>query len=456
VTRIACLLLLLLAGPLPQANESTLSHGRFEAVRLYVPTRAEQFVMLLAESPRADAIARELRARGALVAVIDTRALLRDLERDDADCVSPDGDLENLSHYIQASQGLATYHAPILIGEGNDASVVYAMLAQAPPATFAAGISLGFCPTFTLHKPLCVDHTLQSTMRRGRTTLLPAKLHSQWIAIGAETGACAVAAHAFLQRVQDAEVVVAAAGALDHAYAHLAKTVPTTMSAVPQAVANLPVIEVPAPQSGDALVILISGDGGWAGIDREVASQLAASGTPVVGVDALRYFWTKRTPDGLARDIERLAATYRTRWQRKRIVLVGYSQGADVLPFAINRLRPALRHGLTAVLIGPGEYAKFEFHLGNWLGVVPGGLPIAPEMQRIAGVKLICLYGADDSDSKCERYASSRVQLVKLPGGHHFNGDYAGLTRAIMRAASLIDSPSPAAKTDASSGRPAS
>src|SRR3546814_3102258 len=90
---------------------------------------------------------------------------------------------------------------------------------------------------------------------------------------------------------------------------------------------------------GDSFAVLLSGDGGWAGLDKDVGEALKMHGIPVVGIDSLRYFWGKRTPDGLAQDVDRIIRYYAQRWHRHHVLLIGYSQGANVLPFAYNRLR---------------------------------------------------------------------------------------------------------------------
>src|SRR5207237_1436566 len=92
-------------------------------------------------------------------------------------------------------------------------------------------------------------------------------------------------------------------------------------------------------------------------------------GIPVAGFDSLRYFWSARTPDGLAADLDRVIRYYAARWRRSEVVLIGYSQGADVLPFAINRLPAATRARVrSTALLGPGQKASFEFHVTNWIG----------------------------------------------------------------------------------------
>ena len=87
----------------------------------------------------------------------------------------------------------------------------------------------------------------------------------------------------------------------------------------------------------------MSGDGGWAGLDKDIAAALAADGIPVVGLDSLRYYWSARTPEGLAADTDRMIRYYLAHLGKQRVLLIGYSQGADVLPFAVNRLPEATR-----------------------------------------------------------------------------------------------------------------
>lgn len=425
--------ILLFLATSAHAADRTLSHGRFDSVDIYEPATApQQFVMLLAgAAARGDTeLAETLRQQGALVAVIDTHALFANFERDGGDCVSPDGDLENLSHYIQAQQRLTTYHTPILVGDGAGSAFVYAMLAQAPRETFAGGISLHFCPELQLRKPLCKDNRLDYTKQSNGSFFLSAqKTWNPWTVIESQPSAqCAAAATAFVQQVGKG------APSLSQAYASLAKNTEPSLAPPPQQVADLPLIEVGASMPGDTFAVMFSGDGGWAGLDKDVAASIAAGGIPVVGVDSLRYFWNERSPDSLARDIARIVGTYTQRWLRKRVLLIGYSQGADVLPFAINRLDARTRPMLASVvLIGLAERATFEFHVGNWLGIDDdASLPTAPEMQRIRATKLICIYGEDDEDSTCEAYRGSRVRVVKLPGGHHFDGDYEGLAKVIV------------------------
>lgn len=200
---------------------------------------------------------------------------------------------------------------------------------------------------------------------------------------------------------------------------------------------DLPLVTVAARQPGDTLAVLLSGDGGWAELDRTLSSALAAlaaQGITVIGWDSLRYYWTPRTPDGAAKDFARILAHYRPALKRQRIVLIGYSFGADVLPFLVRRLPAELKaHIEKVVLLGPGTYAHFEFKLIDWLGGTRGGPDVYSEVAQLMGTPLLCIRGAKEPDSQCPRLAPSLATTVTLPGGHHFDRDYAGLARLIRR-----------------------
>jgi type IV secretory pathway VirJ component len=167
-----------------------------------------------------------------------------------------------------------------------------------------------------------------------------------------------------------------------------------------------------------------------------VAAALTADGVPVVGFDSLRYFWSARTPQELANDLDRVLRYYAARWKKSRALLIGYSQGADVLPFALNRLPSTSKALVTqTVLMGLGEKASFEFHVGDWLGDHSGDKPILPEVSRLNAATTLCLYGQDEKDSLCPRIPAANAQVLSLPGGHHFDGAYDKLAELILARA---------------------
>jgi type IV secretory pathway VirJ component len=204
-------------------------------------------------------------------------------------------------------------------------------------------------------------------------------------------------------------------------------------------VGGLPLVEVPSPTpAGDLLAIIVSGDGGWASIDRDIGKTLAARGVPVAGLNSLRYFWTRRTPAGAAADLDRIARHYLAAWGRERLLLIGYSRGADVLPFMASRLPDDLRRRVAlVVLMGPEPTVDFTFHLSDWIGGTEraSDLFVQPEIEKLRGLRLLCIYGQDEDDSVCPHLDAALATRVALPGGHHFGGGYDAIAARILDAA---------------------
>jgi type IV secretory pathway VirJ component len=435
------------------AAPTHLSHGRFKDVTVYTPpARPTSFVLLLSGdeggNARTDALAQQFAQQGALVAGIDWRKFKAVLEADGGDCTFPDGDLENLSHFVQAYFHESTYLAPLLVGIDGGGSMAYAVLAQSPPDTFAGALSLGFCPHMQLEKPLCKGTGLELTpgARGSGIELAPIKsLSDPWVVLQPAQGAACPAATvgSFVAKVRGAAIASLPQVTDRSVMAAFAKLVAAdanrNLAPPPAALGDLPVIEVPAlPNTppGDEFAIIMSGDGGWAGLDRDIAAALSAKGIPVVGLDSLRYYWSARTPQGLAADTDRMIRYYLAHFGKRRVLLIGYSQGADVLPFAVNRLPAATKaHVALAAILGMSEHALFEFHVSNWLSDDKSGPETLPEVNRMSGMPVLCIYGEDEHDSLCPKLDPRKFDVVRLKGGHHFDGNYSGLADQILSAA---------------------
>ena len=199
--------------------------------------------------------------------------------------------------------------------------------------------------------------------------------------------------------------------------------------------AKLPLVEIPARKStSDTMVIFVSGDGGWATIDRSISKVLADSGMPVVGLNALQYFWTRRTPESASRDLQWIVENYLTAWKKGRVMMVGYSRGADVLPAMISRLPTELRSKIRLIaLLGPSPKVQFEFHVSDWLRSASTGMAVKPEVDKLREQRILCLSGEDDKDSLCRALSSGpRTDVVMLKGAHHFDGGYEKLAHIIL------------------------
>jgi type IV secretory pathway VirJ component len=464
------------------AGESQLQFGRFGKVTIYQGTNEPHEVALFVSgdggwNKGVVDMARELATSGALVVGIDIVHYLKELAAGGNGCLYPASDFEALSQFVQKKLEFPRYILPVLIGYSSGATLVYATLAQAPPNTFAGAVSLGFCPDFPTTKPFCKGGGLSWERRpkgKGVNFLPTTHLSAPWVALeGTIDQVCDPAAtEAFVRQVPRGEIVMlpkvghgfgvprnwlpqfkqafaritVAAPTPPVSAAAVAATTGTPSAAGPAVdVAGLPLVEVPARGTAtDVLAVVISGDGGWAGIDRELGEAMADHGIAVVGLNSLQYFWKKKTPEVAASDLERILRHYLVTWGKTRVILVGYSRGAEVLPFMANRLPDELRSKVMLVaLLGPTPKVEFEFHVADWLGGSGerNQLPVGPEVEKLAGTRILCFYGEEERDSLCPALPTGLATVVPLKGAHHFGGDYAGIAEAILKAADLIPSP---------------
>jgi type IV secretory pathway VirJ component len=483
------------------AHEEKVAFGRFGTVTLYHRTPHPSSVVLFISGDGGWNLgvvdmARELATLDALVVGIDITHYMKELEASNEHCVYPAADLEALSQFIQKKLDFPDYITPVLVGYSSGATLVYAVLVQAPPGTFLGGISLGFCPDLQLDRPMCRGYGIEWTRgAKGKgVVFLPATtLEVPWIALqGTIDQVCdPPATERYVASVPHGEVVVLPKVGhgfsvprnwmpqFRQAFARLlassstpAATVPAPPGATPQPfapttgragagpgapppsgptpaspaspggvgaaipdVTDLPLVEVaPAMPARHTLAVILSGDGGWASIDRQLGTALAADGVNVVGLNSLKYFWHPRTPDGTAADLARVIRHYLAAWDCRAVLLIGYSRGADVLPFLVHRLPADLLASVRLVaLLGLEPSVAFEFHVGDWLG---GGdsdeLPVRPEVERLSGLRVMCVYGEEEKDSLCPKLPPGLVEVVKLPGAHHFGGDYQAIASRIL------------------------
>ncbi|HEY8311736.1 MAG TPA: alpha/beta fold hydrolase, partial [Gemmatimonadaceae bacterium] len=130
-------------------------------------------------------------------------------------------------------------------------------------------------------------------------------------------------------------------------------------------VRDLPIVELRAAHpTSNTVVIILSGDGGWADIDQKVGQRLQARGIDVVGLDMRDYLRSgHRSPAGIGSDVSRIARRYMALWQQHDVALVGYSRGSDLAPFAAANMASDIRPHLTLIaMLTLLERASFVYH----------------------------------------------------------------------------------------------
>ncbi|KRE88660.1 virulence protein [Frateuria sp. Soil773] len=210
-----------------------------------------------------------------------------------------------------------------------------------------------------------------------------------------------------------------------------------------------------APPAGrdDVLAIVFSGDGGWRDLDQQLGAHLNASGFPVLGVSMLEYYWHGGSAEKTARELDALIDGELARTHKRRLWLVGFSFGADVLPTVIGRLAPEHRARIAQlVLLSPTRDLNFEIELEGYMQQRLGWLqstlksikqrvhpvphyPALPPLLALdAHPPVACYYGADEADDTVctEPRLPAWVRVHAMAGDHHLGGDYGALAARMI------------------------
>lgn len=186
------------------------------------------------------------------------------------------------------------------------------------------------------------------------------------------------------------------------------------------------IIYQPSNTASAKMVVMLSGDGGWLGFNDTLAVAFAKRGYHVLGFNSRTYFWHQKTPDETANDFVLFITKYSTEWKIKRIVLSGYSFGADVVPFIYNRLPDELKSKVSKLqLLSPYLSSDFKIRLTDL--ILTGGdnrtYKVKDELQKIA-IPVFCFYGAAENPKPLADLAMNNFFIRIVPGDHHYLNSY--------------------------------
>ena len=393
--------------------------------------------------------AKKLAALSYYVAIVDVNSLLNLPVSGSNQCLNLAEKLTSLGAQLQTHLKLDNNDLPILVGLEGGASVVYAALAQAEKQKFHAAVGINFSSQMQAHSILCSQENFTDSAQGNPKTLSTVNRLPTSFYVFQDENSLNLASKEFTTNVGNLKLTHEdnKEHALSEAIQILQWLDPRLADQISSDASDsdLPIIEVPVDpvadeksinqNTADTLAILITGDGGWAAIDKNIAKILAERGIPTVGFDALSYFWKVRTPEETTIDVESIITQYLEKWNKKHVILIGYSFGADVLPFITNNLTDDSKKQLALVaLLGMGKTAAFEFRLSSWMNADKDSsrLPLLPEIEKMKWANSICIYGADDPSANCLPVAGMGVRAISMSGDHHFDEKYEELVQHII------------------------
>jgi type IV secretory pathway VirJ component len=450
------------------AGPEVMQFAQYGAVPVFRPAgEPSQVVILLSGDQgigsRETEIGSALAAAGALVFALDVPHYIQSIVQAKGKCLYPGTEIHQLGQNGQARTELPVYRAPILVGVGSGGALAYATRAQSAPGTWAGVVSVGFCPVVNAPRPFCPAGDLKTDPQWAGpgVRLLPDRASkTPWIVLDAP-GECPAAPGA-------SDVVAGTPGAsrvplpalpaglspeaaqnawkeqLPRAFAEIAgkqKEAEAARRSHLGDVADLPLVEVPASAPEiDAFAVDITGSGGYEGLDVEIGDAFAAQGVPLVALSSPDYFWTTRDAEGMSRDLARILDHYAKAWHKSKAVLIGYSQGADVIPFMVTRLPEPLRAKVVSIgLVGPDDQAELDMGLSGFRNrKPPATLPVVPETARLKGHKVVCVYGKREKHSICPALDPALgIDLLTVGSGHGFSGRAPEMIERFLTVAGL-------------------
>lgn len=389
----------------------------------------ELSVFILNDDPAwqedAEAIGGSIAADQNLAVVIDLSRYIKQVSPGKV-CNSIGNDLDGLNKQLQKQIGFKKVAPLVIVGHEMGADAIEFLSQTTKDETFSGFLAINSCSKLATRQKLCPT----------------SKTTTQTVATQNPFG-CDKNQHADADTTSD-ELMKTHRDLRRRSWIDQVKDRIYSLAALPSGDGrdkDVATVELfPKGKHSDRLVVLYSGDGGWATFVRKLSDRFNAQGIPVLGINSLKYFWNKKTPDDAAKDLEDLLAKYQASLGFKHIQLIGFSFGADVIPSIASRLPEARKNQIDRIsLLSLGQKVEFEFHLSNWISDEERGEEILPQIQQLGWAHVDCLFGQEEeSDSACptikniKSLKKERFHVQEMPGGHFLNWDTEGVLRKIQ------------------------
>lgn len=204
-----------------------------------------------------------------------------------------------------------------------------------------------------------------------------------------------------------------------------------------QDISSLPVVAYAAKNNNaqKAFVLYLSGDGGENSFSKSMMEQVTSKGYRAVLFNSQKYFWSKKTPEQTASDVEKVIKYYQSQWKLKNVILIGYSFGADVAPFIATRLSPETYAAVkNIVLMSPSQATDFEVHVAQLFGSGKStGSSVPEEINKIKQKALLIIQGLKESEKIESTSLKVSYKLIGLKGGHRYESDTSEVANTIFK-----------------------
>lgn len=183
------------------------------------------------------------------------------------------------------------------------------------------------------------------------------------------------------------------------------------------------------------LLVYFSGDGGLNAFSNSICDDFYKNGYGVLAFNSRSYFWKKKTPQQTAAFIEPYIQKYLKEQKQPSVVLIGYSFGADVMPFVYNNLPKAIQK-ITGkiVLLAPSPTTDFEVHLLDMAGSTGTyNMDVASEINKIQEAA-VYIINSTKSDFPVNKVKNKNAYTTVVKGNFHFDKDPKSVLSSIYKS----------------------
>ena len=280
-------------------TEKTLLIDNHSINLVYFKSPKKGLVIYISDSnfPATAEYAKKMAELSYYVANIDSNFLLSNSMITKNNCLNIAEKILNISHQLQKTYSIDKAELPILVGNNEGATLVYIALAQADITSFHAGVSINFAPQIATKTSFCQNindvmevNTNVANSHSALNRISSSKhLGTNWYIFQNTANAKNSDANNFIAQINNAKLAVTESttnnsGIVDP-ITEAIQILQWLDPRLPEQVlsnnsdSDLPLIEVPVKENqkliqSTTMAVLLTGDGGWAEIDKNIANEL--------------------------------------------------------------------------------------------------------------------------------------------------------------------------------------
>jgi type IV secretory pathway VirJ component len=107
-------------------------------------------------------------------------------------------------------------------------------------------------------------------------------------------------------------------------------------------------------------------------------------------------------------------------------MIIGYSLGAEIVPFVLSRLPRGLKSKVVStVMLSPQGTTDFEVHVTDMLGIgnKKNTYNVINEISQEKEIRQVIIFGDNEKTDVPRLLKGTNTQIIKVPGDHHFRRD---------------------------------